>query len=612
MSLDRVDPECRPALEAFQQNTRGMNELPLPERRAMISALEAQVAAATPVPDQVETEDLTIPGPAGAPDIAVRVYRPVDRSGERPGIYFIHGGGMVVGNLESGHAQCLRLCSEFGAVVVNVDYRLAPEDPHPAPADDCYAGLAWMADHAQELGLDKDRIAIYGPSAGGGLALATALRARDLGTPTVAFVMAIYPMLDPRNVTPSSREITDLGIYDRADNERSWEWYLNGAEPDAYASPLLAEDLTGFPPTYIDVGTEDVFRDEDIAFAGQLLASGVPVELHVHPGAFHGSEILAPEAAVSRRQLARRAQAMRAALYPRPAIWAHQLAPAFASAVAQPDTLAEMLHPEATWSLPASLGVPIQVGREAIVQFRRDLYTDVFDGSTVELAVDDAVMDGETVAIRTRMTGDTRDGLRYDNDHTFFVSLRDGQIGNVQELLDPARAFAQITAAPGDGNEKGTIERISPTHLNIVTSIEIDAPHTVVWAVLTDFAALPEWSSGLQGLEGEFREGGDVTATFRMFGRDRKFAHVLTFFEEGAQFGWSDRATGLFTDRHVYRVEPLLNGRSRFIQSDQPQGGALRVMGGQVGRQTVTLYQAFNRELKARAEQLHRGEVSAD
>jgi acetyl esterase/lipase/ketosteroid isomerase-like protein len=608
MSLDRVDPECRPALEAFRATARTMNELPLPERRAMVAALEAQLAAAMPVPEHVETEERTIPGPAGAPDLAIRIYRPTHVAGPRPGIYYIHGGGMVVGSLETGHAECLRFCSELGAVVVNVGYRLAPEHPHPAPGEDCFAGLAWMADHAEALGIAAERIAVYGPSAGGGLAVATALRARDRGAPQVAYVMAIYPMLDPRNVTPSSHAITDLGIYDRDENVRCWGWYLAGAEPDVYASPPLCEDLRGFPPTYIDVGTEDVFRDEDLAFAGRLLEAGVAVEVHVDPGAYHGSELLSPAAAVSQRQLRRRLAALRAALHPRPVLHAHQVAPALAGALGQPDALAELLHPEATWSLPASLGTPVQVGRAAILEFRRDLYADVLDGSSVKVAVEDVMVDGEAVAIRTRMTALTRSGLPYDNDHSFLVTLRDGQIASVRELLDAAHAVAQLNPAT-DANERGVVERVAPTHVKVVTSIEIDAPHDVVWGVLTDFKSLPEWSSGLQGLDGEFREGGHVSVTFRAFGRDQVFKHELQFFEDGAQFGWSDLATGLFTDRHIYRVEPLLNGRTRFIQSDEPQGAVVRFLGGMIARQTVSLYQAFNRELKARAERVHRGEL---
>ena len=594
------------ALEAFRENARGMGDLPMAERRAMVSVLEAQVAAEAPVPGNVTTEDLTIPGPAGAPAIPIRIYRPVDATGPAPGVYYIHGGGMMVGSLQTGHAECLRFCSELGAVVVNVDYRLAPEHPHPAHGEDCYAGLRWMVGNAEALGLDPGRVAIYGPSAGGGLAIATALRARDLGSPEVAFVMAIYPMLDPRNVTPSSRAITDLGIWDRDTNAAGWAAYLNGQEPDVYASPSLCEDLGGFPPTYMDVGTEDLFRDEDMAFATRLLAAGVPVELHVHPGAYHGSELLAPLAGVSQRQLTRRLEALREALHPRPPMGPRALAEAFAAGLNQPRVLGGLLHAEAVWCLPPSLGTPAQVGRDAIVAFREGLFADVFGPTTVSVEVQDVVVTGQHVALRTRMTATTTGGTSYDNDHAFFIRLQDGLIASVQELLDPAHAMAQLEPTT-DANEQSEIERVSATHVRLRTSIEIDAPHDVVWGVLTDFAALPEWSSGLRGLEGDFHDGGQVTVVFRGFGRDQTFEHELKFFEEGRQFGWADRATGIFTDRHVYRVEPLLNGRTRFVQSDEPQGAVIRLFGSTIARQTVSVYQLFNRELKARAEQVVRG-----
>jgi acetyl esterase/lipase/ketosteroid isomerase-like protein/uncharacterized protein YndB with AHSA1/START domain len=606
MTHERIDPECRASLEQFLANAGGINSATVAERRRVIAALEAQLAAAVFVPNNVTVEERSVPGPEGAPEVRVRIYRPTNVQASVPGIYYIHGGGMIVGSLETGHGECLRFCSELGALVVNVEYRLAPENPHPAPGEDCYAGLKWMSDNAEALGLDADRIAIYGPSAGGGLTVATALRARDRGGPKVAFVMAIYPMLDHRSVTASSHEITDIGIWDRGANQEAWAWYLGGKEPDAYASPPLCQDLRGFPPTYIDVGTEDLFRDEDISFAARLLAAGVITELHVDAGAYHGSELLAPLATVSQRQLHRRLAALRSALHPRPAMGARSLADAFAKALGKPAELAELLHPDATWRLPASLGTPVQVGRDAIQEFREGIYTDVLDGSSVAVEVQDVIVADQRVALRTRMTATTTTQAPYDNDHSFFLELRDGLIAAVQEQLDPAHAISQLNP-PADANERSQIEQVSPTHIKVFTSIEIDAPHDVVWGVLTDFDRLPEWSSALQGLEGDFRGGGQVTVKFRMMGREQLYHHELKFFEDGAHFGWSDPLSMGFTDRHVYRVEPLLNGRTRFIQTDEPHGGSIRFLGGVIGRQTVKLYQAFNRELKARAEQIHRG-----
>ncbi len=287
---------------------------PLEKRREVVTAMEAQLAGAVPPNDRVTHEERSIPGPEGAPDIRVRIYRPPNLGEDAPGVYYIHGGGMIVGGLETGHPECITFADQLGAVVVNVEYRLAPEHPYPAPPEDCYAGLKWMADHAPELGVDASRIAVYGESAGGGLTIATCLLARDRGGPAVRFMMPIYPMIDDRNETPSSHEVLDVGIWDRATNLEAWRCYLGGRPADSYAAPARCEDLSGLPPTFIDVGTVDLFRDEDIAFASRLLAAGVPCELHVYAGAFHGSELLAPLAPISQTQLSTRLAALAAAL----------------------------------------------------------------------------------------------------------------------------------------------------------------------------------------------------------------------------------------------------------------------------------------------------------
>jgi acetyl esterase/lipase len=206
------------------------------------------------------------------------------------------------------------ICDEVGAVVVSVEYRLAPENPHPAPVEDCYAALVWMVKNADELGFDPNRLALYGGSAGGGLVLGTALLARDRGGPPVKFMMPIYPMIDDTNTTPSSHEIVDVGIWDREGNIEAWAWYIGDGKPDQYAAPTRAEDLTGLPPAFIDVGTVDLFRDEDIAFAQRLMHAGIPTELHIHDGAYHAAERFAPEAALSTRIWAARLDALRRAL----------------------------------------------------------------------------------------------------------------------------------------------------------------------------------------------------------------------------------------------------------------------------------------------------------
>jgi acetyl esterase/lipase len=311
---DLIDPECRVPLDGLLEvMPGGFNAIPdIVARRAAAE----QMLAAMDVPENpnVVKEDRFVPGPDGEPDISVRIYRPTGATGTLPGIFYIHGGGMILGTVAGEDPAATRLCEQVGAVVVSVEYRLAPEHPHPAPVEDCFAGLIWMAKEAAELGVDPDRIAIYGGSAGGGLTIAAAMLARDRGGPALRFMMPIYPMIDDRNETPSSQEITDIGIWDRSGNIEAWAWYLGGEPADQYAAPTRAEDVSGLPPAFIDVGTVDLFRDEDIAFAQRLMQAGVPCELHVHPGSYHAAETFAPDAALSRRIWDLRVDALKRAL----------------------------------------------------------------------------------------------------------------------------------------------------------------------------------------------------------------------------------------------------------------------------------------------------------
>jgi acetyl esterase/lipase len=311
---DLVDPESRVALDALLAAVPGgFNAIAdITARRAAVEQLLA--AMEVPANPDVGTQDRTVPGRDGEPDVGVRVYRPVGATGALPGIYYIHGGGMVLGTVAGEDGLAAMLCHQVGAVVVSVEYRLAPEHPHPAPVEDCYTGLLWTAKNAAELGIDPARLAIYGGSAGGGLALGTALLARDRGGPALAFMMPIYPMIDDTNSTPSSHEITDVGVWDRSANIEAWAWYLGGRAADQYAAPARAADVSGLPPAFVDVGTVDLFRDEDIAFAQRLIQAGVPTELHVHPGSYHGSEVFAADAALSARIWALRFDALRRAL----------------------------------------------------------------------------------------------------------------------------------------------------------------------------------------------------------------------------------------------------------------------------------------------------------
>ena len=311
---ENIDPESLVPLAAlYEALPGGFNSIPdIVARREVLYGMLAQMTADLPPNPNVSTEDRTIAGPGG--DLGVRIYRPVNASGPRPGLFFIHGGGMILGNLETDHLTAVMLCETLGALVVSVDYRLAPENPAPAAIDDCLAALRWMVANAGDLDFDPARLGIYGGSAGGGLALSTALMARDHGGPSITFVMAPYPQIDDRNETASSREIVDIGIWDRAGNVEAWAWYLGGEPADQYKAPARATDLSGLPSTFIDVGDRDMFLDEDVDFANRLQEAGVPVELHVYAGAYHASEVFAPTAQLSQEIWGNRIAALQRAL----------------------------------------------------------------------------------------------------------------------------------------------------------------------------------------------------------------------------------------------------------------------------------------------------------
>ena len=313
---DRIDTESRGPLDEMLAETPGsFNAIKdIRERRQKLEEQQQKWAKDQPPNENVVTEDREIPGPEDAPPVGLRIYRPKAASGVLLGIFFIHGGGMIMGSVEGEGPKAAELCEVIQTVVVSVEYRLAPEYPHPAPVQDCYAALKWMAQNADELAFDVDRLAVVGGSAGGGLTIATTMMARDKGFPRICFQMPLYPMIDDRNETPSSYEIMDVGVWDREGNVEAWQWYLGGKSADNYAAPARAENLAGLPPTFIDVGELDLFRDEDIQFAARLIQAGVPTELHVYPGAYHASEVFAPEAALSQSILARRTEALLRAL----------------------------------------------------------------------------------------------------------------------------------------------------------------------------------------------------------------------------------------------------------------------------------------------------------
>lgn len=264
--------------------------------------------------EELESEGLvrrevTVPGHEGA-ELAATVIARRDHTGRGPGIYHVHGGGMVLGNRLLGVVQMLPWIVEHDAVLVTVEYRLAPEFPDPYPVEDCYAGLVWTAEHATDLGIDPDRIVVAGASAGGGLAAGTALLARDRQGPALLGQVLICPMLDDRGRTASTYQYADAGTWNGDNNRVGWSALLGerrGTEDvSVYAAPARATDLAGLPPTFIDCGSAELFRDEDVAYATALWAAGVPTELHVWAGGFHGFDLLAPHTAVSQAATAAR------------------------------------------------------------------------------------------------------------------------------------------------------------------------------------------------------------------------------------------------------------------------------------------------------------------
>jgi acetyl esterase/lipase len=313
---DRVDPELAVVLPLLPQVSIDDPDA----ARAYFAELIAQLPGDRTVEAELTIEDRSVPGPGAGPEVVVRTYRPRAASGPLPAVLWIHGGGFVVGSIEAEHLGCVQASRALGALVVSVEYRLAPEHPFPAGVEDCYAALQWLGAHARDLGVAPDRIAVAGSSAGGGLAAAVALMARDRGGPRLCFQMLNIPELDDRLETASMRGFTDTPMWNRPNAELSWRYYLGVAEGSAaprqvspYAAPSRAEDLSGLPPAYVATAELDPLRDEGIAYALALLQAGVPVELHHFAGTFHGSALVTT-AEVSRRQQAEILDALRRGL----------------------------------------------------------------------------------------------------------------------------------------------------------------------------------------------------------------------------------------------------------------------------------------------------------
>jgi acetyl esterase/lipase len=316
--VEQLDPELKAVMERMPTD-RTLDLTKISAARARMKKLVLEMLATFPQVEGVSQEDRFAPATQGGPPVRVRIYRADDQSSKLPALYWIHGGGYVMGDIDMDDRLMKQMVKRIGCVAASVDYRLAPEHPFPTPVEDCYTGLKWLFAHADELGVEPARIAIGGPSGGGGLTAGLGLLARDRKEVQVAYQLLIYPMIDDRNATAAAHAITDPRVWNRESNRLGWKAYLGrdggGADVSPYAAATRATDLSNLPPTYISVGTLDLFVDENIDYAQRLIQAGVPTELHVYPGAFHGFDMFAPSARVSKQFKADRDNALKRALH---------------------------------------------------------------------------------------------------------------------------------------------------------------------------------------------------------------------------------------------------------------------------------------------------------
>jgi len=300
---DEVHPELRRIARSAPRHLIGPRTLPI------VRALDGLRGRLGKPGASGDVEVVTLGSGVG-----IRLFRPVSVAEPAPALLWIHGGGYVIGNARQDDRLCRQFSARLGITVASVDYRLAPEHPYPAPLEDCYSALTWLAGLPA---VDRGRIAIGGASAGAGLAAALALLARDRGlsdqgvTPT--FQLLAYPMLDDRS--SSTADEPNYRMWDTRSNHFGWTAYLGDADPQA-AVPARRDDLSGLPPAWIGVGTNDLFHDEDLAYAERLRSAGVPCEVEVVPGVFHGFDVVVPKAQVSQQFFDSQCHSLRSALAP--------------------------------------------------------------------------------------------------------------------------------------------------------------------------------------------------------------------------------------------------------------------------------------------------------
>jgi acetyl esterase/lipase len=308
-----LDPEVAEALAPMAGTATSLPEVGDVEgRRAFWEPVIGAAGAAQPMPDDVTTTDHHTTTSDGV-QLTLRWYA---REGAAPGpaVLFFHGGGYIFGHIDLFDGPVARYVSASGVPMLSVEYRRAPEHPHPIPIEDAYVALVWLVEHASDLGVDPERIGVMGDSAGGGLAAALTILARQRGGPKIARQILVMPMLDDRTTTPDPH-LAPFALWTYDDSVTGWRALLGeavgGPDVPPTAAPARIEDASGLPPAYIEVGQLDVFRDEDTAYATKLSRAGVPVEFHLHPGVPHEFDSIAFGSDVARRAVADRVRVLR-------------------------------------------------------------------------------------------------------------------------------------------------------------------------------------------------------------------------------------------------------------------------------------------------------------
>ena len=297
------DPEIKMMMGELPEGTL---ELDFSDPAACRSTLEIFASAMEVDFSGVQVTNEFVKSELDGHKVPVRIYTPKRLKEKSGGLIHVHGGGFVIGSLDSEQATCISLCKELEIVVISVGYRLAPEHPYPSGLNDCYAALSWASDSADNLLIDRERLGIYGLSAGGGLCAALALLSRDRNGPPICFQYLGIPELDDRLNTPSMQKFSDTPIWNQQLSKLSWKYYLGndctpgGDDVPIYAAPARADNLKGLPRTYISTMEFDPLRDEGILYALKLMQEGIQTELHSFPGTFHGSHFFA-EAKINQR-----------------------------------------------------------------------------------------------------------------------------------------------------------------------------------------------------------------------------------------------------------------------------------------------------------------------